>query len=80
MSVFYTNGQFSNIIGKGQLVWSHDVTVNTNNQIFIADFSHHCIYAFTLGDDYVTKFAEQGSGTGKLSMPYGVTEIYMASH
>ena len=73
ISVFHTNGQFSQIIGKGQLGNPYDVTVNTNNQLLIADTNHHCIYTFTLDGDYISKFATQGSGRGRLNYPCGVT-------
>ena len=48
ISVFHTNGQFSHIIGEGHLVEPNDVTVNTNNQLLVADESRHCICTFTL--------------------------------
>ena len=73
ISVFHTNGQFSHIIGKGQLGKPYDVTVNTNNQLLVADFSHQCIYTFTLNGNYVSKFATQGSDRGQLSKPHGLT-------
>ena len=73
ISVFYTNGQFIQIIGKGQLGRPYDVTVNTNNQLLVADWSHHCIYTFTLDGNYVSKFATYGSGRGQLTFPHGVT-------
>ena len=47
ISVFHNSGQFSHIIGKGQLGWAgwpYDVTVNTNNQLLVADYDNHCIY------------------------------------
>ena len=52
ISVFHTNGQFSHIIGKGQLGRPYDVTVNTNDQLLVADYSHNCIYTFTLDGNY----------------------------
>ena len=73
ISVFHTNGQFSQIIGKGQLGKPNDVTVNINNQLLVADCNHHCIYTFTLDGNYVSKFATQGSGRGQLAYPHGVT-------
>ena len=73
ISVFHTNGQFSHIIGKGKLGDPIDVTVNTNNQLLIADYFHHCIYTFTLDGNYVSKFATQGSAGGQLSKPYSLT-------
>ena len=73
ISVFHTNGQFSHIIGKGQLGRPYDVTVNTNNQLLVADIDHHCIYTFTLDGNYVSKFATYGSARGQLSSPYSLT-------
>ena len=73
ISVFQTNGQFSQIIGKGQLGKPYDVTVTTNNQLLVADWGHHCIYTFTLDGNYVSKFATQGSGRGQLNNPRSVT-------
>ena len=73
ISVFHTNGQFSHIIGKGQLGNPYDVTVNTNNQLLVADHYHHCIYTFTLDGNYVSKFATQGSAGGQLSRPSSLT-------
>ena len=74
ISVFHTNGQFSHIIGKGQLGEPYDVTVNTNNQLLVADYDHHCIYTFTLDGNYVSKFATYGDARGQLSNPKGSTE------
>ena len=73
ISVFHTNGQFSHIIGKGQLGNPYDVTVNTNNQLLVADIDHHCIYTFTLDGNYVSKFATEGSARGQLSGPCSLT-------
>ena len=73
ISVFHTNGQFSHIIGKGQLGNPYDVTVNTNNQLLVADATHHCIYTFTLDGNYVSKFALYGSDKGQMSNPRSVT-------
>ena len=73
ISMFHTNGQFSHIIGKGQLSEPYDVTVNTNNQLLVADRGHHCIYTFTLDGNYVSKFATQGSERGQLNAPHSLT-------
>ena len=73
ISVFHSDGQFSHIIGKGQLGLPYDVTVNANDQLLVADISHHCIYTFTLDGNYVSKFASYGSGRGQLSKPHGLT-------
>ena len=73
ISVFHTNGQFSHIIGKGQLSNPYDVTVNTSNQLLVADANHHCIYTFTLDGNYVSKFASYGTGRSQWNGPFSLT-------
>ena len=73
ISVFRTDGKFHHTIGSGQLGIPHDVTVNGNNQLLVADNAHHCIYTFTLDGDYVGKFGTRGTGRGQLDHPYGIT-------
>ena len=72
ISVFQTDGKFHHTIGLRQLGNPHDVTVNGNNQLLVADWDHHCIYTFTLDGDYVGKFGTYGAGRGQLHYPYGV--------
>ena len=72
ISVFQTDGKFHHTIGSGQLGNPHDVTVNGNDQLLVADYAHHCIYTFTLDGDYVGKFGTRGTGEGQLSGPCGV--------
>ena len=78
ISVFQLDGQFSHIIGSGQLGNPHYIAINhTNDQLLIADYSHHCIFIFTLDGNYVGKFSTQGTGRGQLSGPSGIaTDIY----
>ena len=71
--LYHTNGEFSHIIGKIQLGNPVDAIFNANNQLLVADYSHHCIYTFTLGGNYVSKFATQGSARGQLSHPISLT-------
>ena len=81
ISVFHTNGQFSHIIGKGQLGRPYDVTVNTNNQLLVVDSAGHCIHAFKLNGEYIGNFATPGSGNfatpgsggGQFNDPHGLT-------
>ena len=72
ISVFQLDGQFSHIIGSGQLDNPHYIAVNTNDQLLVADNSHHCISIFTLDGNYVGKFGTQGTGMGQLSSPSGI--------
>ena len=48
ISVFQNDGKFSGIIGEHQLSQYFDITVNTNSEILVADWGHHCIYVFSL--------------------------------
>ena len=72
ISVFQTDGNFHHIIQSGQLGGPRDVTVNGNNQLLVADESHHCIHMFTLDGDYVGKFGTRGNDGGQLKSPYGI--------
>ena len=72
ISVFQTDGKFHHTIGSGQLGSPCDVTVDSNNQLLVADCGHHCIHTFTLDGDHVGKFGTYGTGTGRLYSPYGV--------
>ena len=69
ISVFQTDGKFHHNIGSGQLGIPHDVTVNGNNQLLVADWGHNCIHTFTLDGDHVGKF---GTDRGQLNHPHGV--------
>ena len=73
ISVFQLDGQFSHIIGKGCLHNPYYLSINTNNQLLVADNGHHCISIFTLDGDYVGKYCTRGSGRGQLSSPIGIT-------
>ena len=72
ISVFQHNGQFCISFGSDQLGGPWDVAVNVNNQLLVADFSHHCIVTFTLDGHYVGKFGTQGSNRGQLNSPYSL--------
>ena len=56
ISVFYTDGQFCYSIGEGKLSRYFDVMV-VNSLLQVSDWSHHCIYTFTLDGHYCGKFA-----------------------
>ena len=58
---------------KSKIGSSLDVTVNTNNQILVADCSYYYIYTFTLDGNYVGKFPTQGSARGQLCNPISLT-------
>ena len=72
ISVFQTDGKFHRTIGSGQLGTPHDVTVNDNNNLLVADRNHHCIHTFTLNGYYVGKIGTYGTGRSQLSYPFGV--------
>ena len=72
ISVFQLDGQFSHIIGSRHLSNPHYATVTTNDQLLVADCSHHSVFIFTLDGKYVGKFSTQGTGRGQLSGPSGI--------
>ena len=75
ISVFQLDGQFSHIIGSGHLSNPHYIAVNSNNQLLVADYNHHCIFIFTLDGNYVGKFGTQtqlGGPSGIATDEYGI--------
>ena len=72
ISVFQTDGKFLNTIGSERLGRPYDVTINGSNQLLVVDFSHHCVYMFTLDGDFVGKFGTHGTSQGDLNIPRGV--------
>ena len=72
ISVFELDGQFSHIIGSGHLSNPHYIAVSTNDQLLVADYSHHCIFMFTLDGNYIGKFGTQGTGRGQFGKPSGI--------
>ena len=48
VSVFHLNGQFSLIIGSGQLRNPWDVVITVKDQLLFANNTKHCISRFTL--------------------------------
>ena len=60
--VFQTNGQFSHVIGEGQVAYPYDVAVSCiDNCLLIAGWVDGCIYSFTLDGTYIGNFGERGS-------------------
>ena len=77
ISVFFSDGSFSHLIGKGYLKNPYDATVSSNDQLLVTNRGHHCISIFTLDGNYVGKFGTHGTGRGQLSSPYGIaTDMY----
>ena len=56
ISVFQTDGQFCYSMGEGKLSRYFDVMI-VNSLLQVSDWSHHCIYTFTLDGHYCGKFA-----------------------
>ncbi|XP_065890556.1 E3 ubiquitin-protein ligase TRIM71-like [Dysidea avara] len=71
--VFKTNGEFCLTIGLGQVGGPHDVAISSSNHLLVVDYSHSCVYTFTLDGGYVGKFSTKGTARGELDRPYGLT-------
>ena len=56
ISVFQTDGQFCYSMGEGKLSRYFDVMI-VNSLLQVSDWSHHCIYTFTLDGHYCGKFS-----------------------
>ena len=75
ISVFQLDGQFSHIIGSGQLRYPWYIAVNANDQLLVSNFGHHCISIFTLDGNYVRKI--DAKSTKPSSGPIGIaTDMY----
>ena len=72
VSVFQTNGEFYMSFGSDQLSRPSDVAINANNHL-LDDYSHNCIYSFTLSGEYIGQFSSSGSGKGQLHCPHCLT-------
>ena len=72
VSVFHCSGQFSYIIGSGQLSNPWGVAVTSNNQLLVADCNNSYIFRFTLDGTYLDRFGSRGSAKGQFSNPYGI--------
>ena len=74
ISVFRSDGQFSHTIGTRQLMLPYDVIVNNIDQLLVADYGEHCIYAFTLDGNFVHKFGIHARcDSGQLGSPCSIT-------
>ena len=51
---------------------SPGMALDTRGNVFIADRGNHCVWIYTCGGQYVSKFGKHGSGQGELNYPYGV--------
>ena len=74
ISVFQNDGKFHGIIGKPQLSHYFDITINTNSEILVADWGHHCIYVFSIDGhciNNITPYVE--TGRLELKKPCSVT-------
>jgi len=68
VSVFHLNGQFSHIIGSGQLSDPWDVAVTSNDHLVVADYNNNYLFRFTLDGTCVYKF-----GNDHLNQPTALT-------
>ena len=76
ISVFDGEGQFCQYFGSDLLASPQDVTIGTNDQVFVADFGSHKIYSFTLDGNHVSSFGEQGICEGKLNHPLSIATTW----
>ena len=73
ISVFTCEGKFCRTIGSDkQLGRPHDLAINGQQQILVANFNHDCITIFTLEGDYVKTIGTKGTGVGHLWAPTSI--------
>lgn len=70
ISVFQkSSGEFCHFIGIGKLNTPYDLLVNKNNLLLVIDHAQHCVCAFTLEGEFVSKFGSKGKHWGQFQEP-----------
>ena len=76
-SVFSTSGErlelgmFSS--GRGEFHQYHDVTVDGEGNIFVADFRNHCVQKFTADGQFLSAVGTKGKEPLQFDCPLGIT-------
>ena len=84
VDVLTYDGVFVRRIGYETLKMPWDVTVH-NGEIFVADFSDHCVTVFGQDGRFIRTIGSQGTAPGQFSGPTGVAispdgELYISEH
>ena len=69
---------FSYSFGKegsanGQFNEPHDIAIDSQGLVYVADTFNHRIQKFTSNGKFVAQFGSEGSGPGQLKGPRGIT-------
>ena len=69
---------FSRIFGKegsgnGQFQCPHDIAIDSQGLVYVADTGNHRIQKFTPNGKFVAQFGSKGSDAGQLKWPLGIT-------
>ena len=59
--------------GNGQLERPEGVTFDSNNHLYVAEYSNNRVQVFDVSGKYLHQFGSSGSGKGQLSGPIGIT-------
>ena len=59
--------------GDKQLNEPHDVSIDSNGYVYVAEWGNNCITKLTTTGEYITRFGSYGSAPGQLHCPSSLT-------
>ncbi|XP_065908094.1 E3 ubiquitin-protein ligase TRIM71-like [Dysidea avara] len=71
ISVFYCDGRFWQVISRKRIPVKlpYDLTFSNNHQLFVVDYSLHCVHSYSPNTQKAVKFGTEGSKWGQLKDP-----------
>ncbi|XP_070554591.1 tripartite motif-containing protein 2-like [Ptychodera flava] len=68
------NGQLIKCFGKDQLKYVFGIAISPyNGNVYVVDYSAHCIRIYSQSGDYIKCFGSQGNRAGQFSNPWDIT-------
>ena len=58
--------------GGGELRWPADITVDSNDILYVSEAGNERVSVFTYEGQFITSFGRKGEGPGEFYGPYGL--------